>query len=737
MTALLYDLLYGIPLCLIALLVGGPMLGQAQDPKMLVVGLFTFGICASLKYWASRLRFLLPGVAVAVGAGIVLVQPAAERGEFLARNLWILWIVLLSAVCFQLGRAVAKTPFLRRIMAVILFGDLLIALFRHIFPAKAVTALELFFLLLCAAEEVQLRWEKSGTTDRRGHLVSIAPFLVAVGLITYFVPAPERPFDWSFAVRIWERATEGIKLTSRFFHQGEEDYALVGFAESGNFWGNLQKKDKNVLELTGRSEAGPVIYLRGKVMDTFDGRNWTAVYEETGRDTMLDTLESLSGVILQEPDFVRNYLLRADIKCRYDEYNTKHFFVPLKMALGKEKIGEYSYVQRGGNLAATETLGYGAEYSVTFYRLNQGHEEVRESLRNLKEVTAEVWEKVREQYDPAGRSSDNTYEAFQEYRERIRKYYLPETEISETIASYLEKLFDGAESDFDKLDRLERMLSAYNYSVSPGKLPEEIDDPAEFLDYFMLELREGYCSHFATAFVLLARSQGIPARYVQGFYVPKGDAGTITVTTSMAHAWPEAYLEGYGWVAFEPTPGKKQVTRWAFRTKEVPEATWQTKETQEEEEDDEVILPEEVTAEEPESIRWYVILLPMGLGILFLGVFLLIDRMLSKRWFKSLGITERFAELFRRNQKLLGWLGLRREKGETLEEFRLRILEEIPSPFLEFLEDYEEVIYGGAAPDEEMNVRAEKAYEYLLDLLKEKEGKRFWLKYLLFDRKPT
>ena len=148
---------------------------------------------------------------------------------------------------------------------------------------------------------------------------------------------------------------------------------------------------------------------------------------------------------------------------------------------------------------------------------------------------------------------------------RVREYYLPETKVSKEISDYLEQLLEGAENDYEKLERLERMLSSYPYSDSPGKLPEEVGSPSEFLDYFMLELRKGYCSHFATAFVLLARSEGIPARYCQGYYVQRGDSETVTVTTDMAHAWPEAYLEGYGWVAFEPTPGKKQTARWTFR----------------------------------------------------------------------------------------------------------------------------------------------------------------------------
>jgi transglutaminase-like putative cysteine protease len=70
-----------------------------------------------------------------------------------------------------------------------------------------------------------------------------------------------------------------------------------------------------------------------------------------------------------------------------------------------------------------------------------------------------------------------------------------------------------------------------------------------------LEQRAGYCVHFASAMAVLARDLGIPARVAVGF-----TAGALTsdgshlIKTHDAHAWPELYFSGVGWVAFEPTP---------------------------------------------------------------------------------------------------------------------------------------------------------------------------------------
>ena len=75
------------------------------------------------------------------------------------------------------------------------------------------------------------------------------------------------------------------------------------------------------------------------------------------------------------------------------------------------------------------------------------------------------------------------------------------------------------------------------------------------------ETRRGYCVQFATAMIMMARAQGIPARMAIGF-LPGQAAGTdkYIVKASDAHAWPELFFQGYGWLRFEPTPGARAGT---------------------------------------------------------------------------------------------------------------------------------------------------------------------------------
>ncbi|MCC3375641.1 transglutaminaseTgpA domain-containing protein [Cohnella sp. REN36] len=126
-------------------------------------------------------------------------------------------------------------------------------------------------------------------------------------------------------------------------------------------------------------------------------------------------------------------------------------------------------------------------------------------------------------------------------------------------------------NDYDRAKLLERYLQLnYPYTNSPDTSRQKSSD---VVDAFLFEIKEGYCDYYSTAFVVMARSLGLPARWVKGYtsgynpqdnenlrmggpYVPDPNgAGTYTVRNSDAHSWAEIYFEGTGWVPFEPTAG--------------------------------------------------------------------------------------------------------------------------------------------------------------------------------------
>ncbi|PWJ53688.1 protein of unknown function [Quadrisphaera granulorum] len=103
-----------------------------------------------------------------------------------------------------------------------------------------------------------------------------------------------------------------------------------------------------------------------------------------------------------------------------------------------------------------------------------------------------------------------------------------------------------------KLQDWFRSTGGFTYSLEAPE-PRSANALVDFLND-----KTGYCVHFASAMAVMARTLGIPARVAVGFLpgARLGD-GTWQVTLQEAHAWPELYFEGAGWVRFEPTPSAR------------------------------------------------------------------------------------------------------------------------------------------------------------------------------------
>lgn len=116
------------------------------------------------------------------------------------------------------------------------------------------------------------------------------------------------------------------------------------------------------------------------------------------------------------------------------------------------------------------------------------------------------------------------------------------------------RLRAGAKTPYGAVVAIEAWLRAtggFVYDETPppsGGLPP--------LVAFVQDGRAGYCQHFAGAMALMLRFVGIPARVAAGFTSGKREDGGWTVTDHNAHTWVEAWFPGYGWLSFDPTPGR-------------------------------------------------------------------------------------------------------------------------------------------------------------------------------------
>ena len=107
-----------------------------------------------------------------------------------------------------------------------------------------------------------------------------------------------------------------------------------------------------------------------------------------------------------------------------------------------------------------------------------------------------------------------------------------------------------AETPYQKMLALQRHLRSFTYDER-APAGHEIND----LLFFLEQSKTGYCEQFAAAMAVMVRALGYASRVAVGFLPGDvGDDGRFVVTTDQAHAWPEVYFKGFGWLAFEPTP---------------------------------------------------------------------------------------------------------------------------------------------------------------------------------------
>jgi transglutaminase-like putative cysteine protease len=136
--------------------------------------------------------------------------------------------------------------------------------------------------------------------------------------------------------------------------------------------------------------------------------------------------------------------------------------------------------------------------------------------------------------------------------ETERNFHLRLPPVDARVMELARQWTAGARSDSERAGRIEQHLRA-EYQYSLHALDHAVDDP---LAYFLFEGRRGHCEYFASAMAVLLRAVWVPSRVVTGFQ--GGSYNELShwqvVRASDAHSWVEAWVDGQGWTAYDPTP---------------------------------------------------------------------------------------------------------------------------------------------------------------------------------------
>lgn len=712
----------------LTLLIGVSLLPARGKALCLLLAVICLGVPVAIMGLTTSYAFLQAYYQWCAGHG-------GEQVQWL-EGFRLVQTMVITAAVFPVQLLAEKFKFIKLVLAFVFADSMLFCLLAKISMTHMGVVFMLLYIAVVCVEWIQEHWRKSRSGSLQAQIIWLSPFFVIYLLLMSVMPAPENPYDWKWAKTVFNQVKDSfLTMSFHLFSGNHEDFntSLSGFSEDGELNEGVRENNREVMHIQAQRDLWTNVYLIGKVYDTFDGRQWQQEYQDGEEERFIDTLETLYAVRSLDDEYFGDYLRETEISIRFDLFNTGYVFAPLKTEsiVGREAVLNYFF--EGGDLLFKEQKGYGTEYDIVYYQLNMGDELFKQLLESHAEPNEVLWEAVAGEYARwTGRKI--TLEMAEVHKQLLYENYLDQVTLSEEVENYLTEITGEAGTDLEKLYAIEKELSSYTYTRTPGKLPDKVIDISGFLDYFLLESRQGYCAYYATAFVLLARAEGFPARYVQGFCVPMKGSREAAVLSSMAHSWPEVYVEDIGWIPFEPTPGYGQLryTPWRVSVRDdlslnESEEGWGAIEPEgvlvspegEPEEGEEPAVQE--SADELGLVRVLRVLV-IFVPVIFIGVVLVlaVDNLIGMHRYWKMNPTEKLKVEVKKNLRILSWLGLKREEQETLQELRERgmLMPELLS--LHFLEDYENVVYGGKTVEKAILEGVKKEREQLWILIGKK-----------------
>lgn len=399
--------------------------------------------------------------------------------------------------------------------------------------------------------------------------------------------------------------------------------------ENHKLGNNDHVRYKNVTDLTVTIErpVSGAIYLKDYAGSVYKKNEWFKLPKKAYKNKIFDDFKEYDIYPQDFPAVLAKLIYDGNDNTIWIKTSTKkssHVYAPY----GTENFGGLSYNK---DLTISPVGGKKGEASYKFFpvdidTISKEVEAINQSNHDLREVfsTSEIRDKQCREKVLKYCTENNliTYDDFfsidydipynrqyvldngdtimaqllqNSYKDFVYKNYLdvPNTkaiqEVKEAYSDILKGDISTVKGRIDILTAIKKKMQAEcTYSLYPRKTPSNRD----FVNYFLLENHKGYCQHFATSGVILARMAGIPARYATGYIIVEDDVAagqkhsdnsvTVEVKDNRSHAWAEIYLDGIGWIPFEFTAGysAKEINTDPTQPTEATTATTVTPHTQ-------------------------------------------------------------------------------------------------------------------------------------------------------------
>lgn len=393
-------------------------------------------------------------------------------------------------------------------------------------------------------------------------------FAAAAALLALLLPKPsEAPF--------YEKFEEAVNMFS-FGGSGETVYKGEYKTESGGI-DELIKGESRLIYIINTPDP---VYMKSQVFDLYNpaSGNWLSMGDSvTGSKNWQETAGLLSfeklGELIEKASDEINYdwypfaadmpklTERESYSVVYSQdFAAQYVLSPLRateVSLSSVYGIEWCARSKAGEIFTNlnrELLPHNASYTVRYYS-EDAFDKITES--GFCDTSFDEYQNfitalcLSFDYDSDEYAAANMF--YKEIKNAREYSETTAADVSPEIQALADNITEGLEYDYQKAEAIERYFHGngflYNLNFEP---PEGSDTP----EYFLFESKTGICSDFASAYTLLARAAGLTVRYAEGFVPQPSEESpdVYFINTDNAHAYPEVFIPGAGWMIYEPTP---------------------------------------------------------------------------------------------------------------------------------------------------------------------------------------
>ncbi len=375
--------------------------------------------------------------------------------------------------------------------------------------------------------------------------------LFALGIAVAFIPVKEDPMQWTLVkkalagvAKIVDKAGDELEYLGNVFFGGGAGY--TGYSDSNAFGGNGVKSREREDMFIETGVKNGAMYLKGRSLldmkeegfsneevQTEPFNQWFVEYINALYNNDINKYEAACFSKIRRIDIEYRYLRTDDLIMPYHVLSVED--KPLR-GFGGKKSRHFRY------LLKYMAVDYANPYLVEVLKSEPGpcndYETINEYVKLLYNIN---FDKImsKEEYDAIAAEAKDF------------SGYTDTSMATQRIIDLTAKITEGCETDYEKAKAIETYLRQYSYSTQVVRAEGD-----NYIDRFLFEDEVGYCTYFASSMTLMLRLSGIPAKYTMG-YAHRYKKEYSSVMSNEAHAWCEAYISGYGWVPFEPTPVKE------------------------------------------------------------------------------------------------------------------------------------------------------------------------------------